>query len=69
MTPKELLQEQMQSDSIFIRVADAAFILGKDPQTLRNDIRNGRSNLTAIVSGSRILIPREPFVALFTKGV
>ena len=69
MTPKELLREQMQSTEIFISVNDAAFILGKNPQTLRKDIRSGKSNLKAIVSGSRILIPREPFVALFTKGV
>lgn len=68
MTPKELLQEQMQSTEIFISIKDAADILGKNPQTLRNDIKSGRSNLKAIVSGTRVLIPREPFVAMFTKG-
>ena len=68
MTQKELLHQQMQSDEIFISVKDAAYILGKDPQNLRNDIRNGKSNLQAIISGTRILIPREPFIAIFTKG-
>lgn len=68
MTPKEKLQEQMQSTEIFISIKDAADILGKNPQTLRNDIKSGRSNLKAIVSGTRVLIPREPFIAMFTKG-
>lgn len=68
MTPKEKLWEQMQSTEIFITVQDAAYILGKNPQKLREDIKAGRSNLKAIVSGTRVLIPREPFVALFTKG-
>ena len=68
MTPKEKLREQMQSTEIFITVQDAAYILGKNPQRLREDIKAGRSNLKAIISGTRVLIPREPFIALFTKG-
>lgn len=45
----------------FITVKEAAKILGKDPQVLRNDIRNGKSNIPAVYSGSRIYISKEAF--------
>ncbi len=68
------LQQLMNETGDFVRVADAAKILGADPQSIREQARRDKAKLgfPVIVIGCRTKIPRLPFIAYImgaTEGV
>lgn len=58
----EALKAIKDSDALVINAADAAAVLGVDPQTLRSAAKAGTLSFPVDVFGSRILIPRVTFL-------
>ena len=56
------LQQIRNSDALVINAADAAKVLGVDPQTLRSAAKAGTLAFPVDVFGTRILIPRVTFL-------
>lgn len=52
-------------ERLVITIKDAAAMLGVDPRTLSQGVKDG--TIPAVQLGRRVLIPREPFLQLFTE--
>lgn len=57
------LEEIRASNSYTITRLEAAAVLGVDPRTVTQGIKEG--NIPAIKLGRRVVIPREKFLKLF----
>ncbi|RQP09058.1 MAG: DNA-binding protein [Microbacteriaceae bacterium] len=57
------LDEARASKDAVLTVADVSRILGLNPRTVSEEIRQG--GIPSIRVGRRILVPRERFLALF----
>lgn len=55
---------------VFMTAVEVAHILGVHPQALRNQAHTNPSALgfPVIVVGSRVLVPRKPFVNFIEEG-
>lgn len=62
ITQVEALKAIKDSDALVINAADAAAVLGVDPQTLRSAAKAGTLAFPVDVFGSRVLIPRITFL-------
>lgn len=58
------IQEMILSDKIFLAPADISQILECDPQAIRDQAQRdpGKLGFSVIVQGSRVRIPRIPFL-------
>ena len=56
------LNQIRNTDALFIDAADAAKVIGCDPQTLRSAAKAGTLAFPVDVLGSRVLIPRITFL-------
>lgn len=62
ITQVEALKAIKDSDALVINAADAAAVLGVDPQVLRSAAKAGTLSFPVDVFGSRVLIPRITFL-------
>lgn len=62
ITQVEALKAIKDSDALVINAADAAAVLGVDPQSLRSAAKAGTLSFPVDVFGSRVLIPRITFL-------
>jgi len=65
------LREIEKSDKVCLIPAEIAEVLGADPQTIRAQAwrEPERLGFPVIITGSRIRIPRIPFLNFLLKGV
>lgn len=60
------LEELRNSSELAFTVAKVARALGVDERTVSGAVQRGE--LPSVTLGRRVLIPREPFIALFTAA-
>lgn len=60
------LEEARSSDLAALTVAEAAHLMRVDPRTLRAAAAAGE--VPCVKLGSRVLIPREPFLAMVDRS-
>ena len=58
----DALMQLISSNELLIDAEDAAPILGSDPQTIRAAAQEGTIGFPTICYGSRVMIPRVPFL-------
>ncbi|WP_403023149.1 helix-turn-helix domain-containing protein [Salinibacterium sp. GXW1014] len=61
--PIVTLADARSADTAALTIAEAARVLGVDPRTVSASAAAGE--LPSVRIGRRVLIPREPFLALF----